>query len=651
MSIRQIPPLIWIIAIVSTGFSALVALDAAPLLRGDYTDWRWARVVPEAAQAAPLALIVAAYLGGLVALRRARRAWVLPAWAMIGSALITLGAVSVGEDDVLFALLANTLSGTATGSHRAAMEIAPDVGAAMRAWPALMESYWGRLIHVSLMPPGTPLLFLAASRVLAATPGLARALSMALRPYQCHNLAMMAYTDPQMASAWIGVLMPAWAALTVWPLYGLGRRLGGPEVGARAAAWWPLVPGIALFTPTWNTFLPFFSATVFWLMTPGESRRPARVVLAGLVMGVGSFLAFALAPALALLGLYVLLDDLLVRRVSWRAPVATGLWFGLGLLLPWVPYWLLSGVTPLDILATIMKLHLGYDRPYWPWVWLHLYDFALFSGLPFILLALWRAASEARRRQVGVLGVAFVVTVLALDLAHLGRGETGRIWLFFAPVILALAALAPPFDNPQRRREHREAIINSAPSVSLEFQSLSRENGAQAAITAAGAAGLLLLAGFLRPMAGVDLTLPPAYPPPGDLPASARPVEATFGDVMTLRAYAGAVRGDHVELTLRWEGRARTGVHYWFSALLVGPDGRAGGKLNWPSGLYDLPPTTCWTPGQPVQYQVQIPLEGLPPEDVWVSLSVFDYDTGKRLPVTAPGALVDDQIGLGPIGG
>src|SRR5207244_4244930 len=85
--------------------------------------------------------------------------------------------------------------------------------------------------------------------------------------------------------------------------------------------------------------------------------------------------------------------------------------------------------------------HLELERPYLPWVFLHLYDLALFIGFPLVTLAVAATVKSLRTlRSLDPLAGALALTLILLALSGTARGETGRVWLFFVPYILILAA-------------------------------------------------------------------------------------------------------------------------------------------------------------------------------------------------------------------
>src|SRR5258707_1128663 len=76
---------------------------------------------------------------------------------------------------------------------------------------------------------------------------------------QCRSPELLTWNDGQIASALPQIFMPLWAALAVAPLYRLGASVFNAAVARWAVALWPLVPGLAMFTPRFNTFYPLIT--------------------------------------------------------------------------------------------------------------------------------------------------------------------------------------------------------------------------------------------------------------------------------------------------------------------------------------------------------------------------------------------------------
>lgn len=640
-----------IVAVGSLLLALLLALDLLPFLRGgELWHWQWRYDPAPLARAIPLLLATGGYLAGLWALRRTERAGPLLVWSFLGAAIMPLAVVALRADDVLYELFARTASGLTTGPHLVAAELDWG-GGAWRDWPAVMAAYHVRSGHVALSPPGLVMGYGLLNAVFAALPGLADPLFRALLPYQCHNFTLLVYTPAEWASAWFGMLMPLWAALTVFPLYAVARRLGGAEAARRAVTWWALVPALVMFAASWNTVYSLLSVTAFWLLLVGLERERGALwlVLSGAVSGLLTFANFAAVPLPGLFGFYVLLQYLLDERrrddpLPWTRPVMVGVWFGTGLILPWLLYWLASGLMPFDLLAVALPWHLSLERDYVPWLWMHSWEWALFTGVPLVALWLWAAWRRARRwRETGpVLGLALLLTMIVLVLSGTARGETGRVWLFFAPFVLLAAVEATPPPNPR-------ACKARDPAGGAGERNAQRTPQQWAAITVAQAALMLALAITWPVMEVHDLTPPPD--PPGGLEAT-RPAGATFGDSFRLAGWDADVGAGTGTLRLDWQAIAPMTTPYWFAALPVAPDGTTPAEAVVWQAVEGRYPTTCWTPGERVGDTVTLPLPpDAPAGEWWISLSAF-ADVGRadeRLPVMLPDGSQDTQVGLGPV--
>ena len=605
----------------------ILAANAIPFLRGGY-GWRWPyQPVWEARRALPLVAALAVYVVGAAKLQtRARSSRLVRGWALLGAATLPLFGIALRHEDVLFTLFARTASPLTTGPHMAGAQVDWS-SRAWLDWGAVMEHYRAYSVHVALAPPGLPLFYGLLGAALDRLPALAEPMQRALLPYQCHNYTLLAYSPGEWASAWFGVLMPLWAALAVFPLYGVTRRLyHDARIAQAATLWWPLVPALVLFAPTWNTFYPLLSLAAFWcwLRALEGQRTEARWALgAGALLGLLTFANFSTVPLGALLGVYALVVAWQQRLTLRRVALLLGT-LGFGAALPWALFMLAGGASPWALLQTAMAHHLELERPYWPWLWLHSWDWAIFTGLP--LIALWLGASVPSARERDPLGLALLVTVAALVVSGTARGETGRVWLFFAPFVLSVAAATLLRAQKEARRAWRS----------------------WAAVTC-GQAALLLALALSWDVIGTELT-PPPEPPPSV--AASHPLGVQVGNALTLSGWDAAVEDGALTLRLNWQPLAPITRPYWFSALLLGPDGQARPPAQDWQPLQTRYPTTCWAVGQTVSDSVTLPLPAdAPSGDWWVSLAVFPDVTrpNERLTVRWPDGATDTQIGLGPI--
>jgi hypothetical protein len=609
-------------AVVIFGVSVLIALailfDVTPYIRGGY-GWRWPYDLLSASALLPLCIAVVLYL--VVAwwlLRRTQRAVPLLIWGFLGAVTIPVLALAARDGDSIYALFTRTAALLGTGQHWAATHV-DWAGGEWRSWTEVMERLGG---HMTNVPPGAPLLFHLVETILP--PQLSTSLQGLLLPYQCQNFDLLAYTPGQWASAVLGMLMPVWAGLTVFPLYAVTKRV--TKTDARIVViWWALVPAAASFSPSWSTLNPFLSILVFGLLLVGfeRTRGYGWFLASGLLSGIGLFINLALIPLSLFMGLYTLLH---YRNKGIKPALITGIFYSVGLVIPWLLFWLAGGQNFFDLLRTSMQFHLSLDRPYWFWVWMHVWDWIMWTGVGLALLwlgGIWNWWRSRKTAEFPLLGVTLLISMLILTISGTARGETGRVWLFFSPFMVAAAV-----DGLKR--------VTDA----------SRDNWLL--ITAAQAVLLIVMVACLD-VVSTNFTAPPA-------PAQttvAHDANATFGaDAFQLTGWDAQYQNGNVHLHLRWQGLSQVTTPYWFTAILVAPDGQTVNVDPWQPGGDSRYPTTCWQPGQMVGDTISLPLPTSPEKgDWWISLAVYGdrQSPDGRLAVTQPGQPADTQIGLGPV--
>jgi len=204
--------------------------------------------------------------------------------------------------------------------------------------------------------------------------------------------------------------------------------------------------------------------------------RPALALLAGLIAAAALFVSLGALALVAVGAVFLLLSA--VRRASaglqpvseptvgqasslpvpfgevvkqllappgWAlAAFVTGLGLGLAA-------WCALGVDVPEVFTQGLTAHSSItgrasSRTYGIWVWLNLIEFGVFLGLPLMVVVIASAPRiftdlrlRAREALPSYLGAAALVVILLLDLSGLVKGETGRLWLFFAPWLAAAA--------------------------------------------------------------------------------------------------------------------------------------------------------------------------------------------------------------------
>jgi hypothetical protein len=635
----KLPRALWIMSLLTLVVAAAFAVDLTPWLRGGF-GWRWQYAPAFDARALPLLLVAVVYVaGGVWLLGRRPRGLLL--WALAGAVALSVAAAHTRSGDALGLLFERTASLVASGEHPAAALIDWG-GGEWRDWTAAMAAYSGNL---GTSPPGMFMLYALTAGLFEATPGAVDALYRTLLPYQCHNYDLLALAPAWWAAAWFGILTPLFAALGVLPLRSITRRAAGARAADMAVLWYPLIPGMAAFATSSSTLFALLALVTFDLLARGLDRggltRRGALWLtgAGVAYGLGLFLNFVFLPLAAFYGLYALAQHFAVARQTGRpvaALIAGGGWALIGAVVPWALFTLATGQTFFDLLAQSLAYHLQLDRPYAFWVWFHVWDWAVWTGLLWVLLAAWGLRRSLRASSAPpLIAIALGLAVLALTLSGTTRGESGRVWLFLSPFALiaaadALARWLPPGSGVMRRAA---ALVA----------------GAQAVLAVA-----LLLAVDAYP--APDMTPPPAQTAlVVTQTADARFTDRGSGAQFRLTGWDVDRSGDSPALVLRWEGITRALTPHWFGALLIAPDGAAVPVEAWQprqaDGMDARLPTTCWAAGVTVWDRVPLALDAAALSgDWWISLAAFGDPTQSEGRLTVTTAAGDDvQVGLGPL--
>lgn len=309
-------------------------------------------------------------------------------------------------------------------------------------------------------------------------------------------------------------------------------------------------------------------------------------------------------------------------------------------------YWAGSGTAPWQLIAANFDTHLEIERPYLPWVFIHVWDWVLYNGVVFVPLWIAGLVYWLRRREGAppVLALALLATVLLLAVSGTARGESGRVWAFFTPLLLLAAA-----DGLQR-------------IYSTELRLSSR------LLVLAGQAVMLLALAVSLDVMNSGLIPPPitsgvvAIRPYIDTNAAFASTEGA--GQFRLTGWSAEQDDDSLRLNLRWHGEAQGFVPYWFGVVLVAPDGTAYDAGVWQPGQArptlannsaaerGTYPTTCWQPDETIEDSILLSLPAAAVAgDWWVSLAAFDAEAngGTRLATTLPDGASDVQVGLGPI--
>ncbi len=641
--------LFWAITGVTLLYLLAFAFNVTPYLRGP-AAWRWAYAIPGHPWRHLLPLVVvAAYVAlALFWFHKLPPHSPTPPLPPSSTPLLLFIALAVPliqaallfpeSPDILRPLFYRTVSPGASGVFTVGSAIA-DPGEFLRRYPALMPTF---PVHPQRYPPGLPLLFYGARRVLEAAPSISEPLGMALRLYQCQDFALMRLSNATLSAALLQMALPILTGLIVFPLYGLTRRAVGEQAALWAVIAYPLVPSFALWSARWDQFYPLLICAAWYCFWRGMANDEWRMVndasrftfrrlwffLSGLLLAFASFLSFGSLALLAPLGLSALLWIAPhPERRRWLPLAGDALIFFAGLIAPWLVYQLAFGNGFLDIWRVSMSYHLGLARDYWTWVFFHLYDFFAFLGAPlaigFALGAGFAVRDTLRKQEAGALPLGFALGLLLLDISGVAQGEVARVWLFLTP--FAVIAAAYGLSRLASKRWHGTLWL------------------------ALLALHLLVFNAFLR-VVTTGITDPPAREHTFSLAPRAHPVNAELGDALSLVGYA--VEPERVEpgttlhVTLYWQARKPLTQPYTVFTHLLGPDGALLAQQdNMPQQGHA--PTTCWISGEIIadDYALTVPADAAPGAYT-LTTGLYIWETGDRLPARGPGATPDNEIVL-----
>jgi len=325
--------------------------------------------------------------------------------------------------------------------------------------------------HARTHPPGFVLLFIALRHVCeTAFPHPPPILSTIAESYRVFGIGP---TPTDAAAAIAGAFLFALiGALSLWPLYLLGRRFMSADAALCAVLFMAAMPAMLLFGASSDEVVLTLTILVIYLSYSAyqchserseESRRSAlpqvgqerascaswfHAFLAGLVLAIALFFTLGVLILIAWLALWIIIG---VARSADRGPALRRALIGIvaaaaGFVAFYLVLYLALGYHPIAVAREGLFAHRGVTtieaaRSYWAWLIMDPVELIVFAGLPLVVAALWSWRGMARDPESARLRaflLAWLVAVALLDLSGAVRGEVGRIWLF----LLWPAALA-----------------------------------------------------------------------------------------------------------------------------------------------------------------------------------------------------------------
>ena len=662
---------LWLILVaVVLAYVITLALDLTPYVRGP-EEWRWDRYpVPHWDRLWPIALALTAVVGWVEWINRrlhqsshARRWTIIGVGAlMLAAPALQLLALRVERLNPLEALLDRAVDIAANGYFTVGHRIT-DVGEFLRSYPALMPTF---PIHPQVHPPGISLVYWLAGSALETAPSLARPISLLFRRMECNDIDLMLLSDARLSSGLAGMLLPTVAhVLTVACVFKLARDRFGVRAGLYAAALWTVVPSAVLFAGNWSLIYPLV-ACLIWMsadagltlhfrsgqalrLRSGQAQRSiAWFFVAGLIASAAAFLELGTIALGLFLALYILARYAVERRnplQDWRFLAAAVLAALAGVATVWIAYQAAYGVSLSQIVETMYPIHTGYEFDRLIWMFNHPYEYAVFLGLPLIVLFVWvsfRALRSAqaggigdpRRTRVDALSLSFGVGLILLAIVDPARDETPRTWMLLMP--FAVVAVSQLFVDSSAR--HGDA-------VSTRFAAVWALLGIQ----------LLVMIAVLRVISVGLYGLPPRSSVPA-VPETASRAQAEFGDMAQLIGYETQVSDRRLTLDPYWQASGQVDHPYIVFAHLLDARGQIVSQRD--SRPQDGQPLmTCWQPGEIYRDRRILDLpEGMAAGTYALRVGLYHSATGSRLEAVTGGVgdprrtvIESDHVSLGPI--
>jgi hypothetical protein len=270
-----------------------------------------------------------------------------------------------------------------------------------------------------------------------------------------------------------GAILAACATLTAVPVALAVWLLRRDALHAAAVGLlWLLVAGPNIFVPQLDQLDTLLVALSFvlllWAQSP--SRHPTALAAAsGLMAGASMFFSYGNAPTLgaAVLMCAYGIDEANARQ---RFVTTTAWWMGGAAAATFAP--MLVGFPVIGAALTGLSAHKAFTTTRSAWIWqrFNLLDFSMFFGGLSLAVAVSVVAQllrggGARGRPPWRLTALACLAILLTDLSDTARGEVGRMWMPFMPLLFAAVWSAPACGSgePMSFSERsRDAVIGGA---------------------------------------------------------------------------------------------------------------------------------------------------------------------------------------------
>ncbi|MCP4359313.1 MAG: hypothetical protein GY796_14970 [Chloroflexi bacterium] len=608
---------------------ALILTDWLPFLRGpapETSEWYWPYLLrPYSLWLKPAlaALLMWGMAGWWLRLPRNGRVHKISLLLLaVASFLLQLSLMRADNSHIRDEGINRVYSNLSSGFFQPAAEL-DDLGTALQNYPALMPDFPSE--HAQTHPPGLIIANWLTIAFFERFPTLANWLSGPAVAARCIDLWLLDRSTAVSAALLVWSIIPLLAAaLTIFPAYWLAQAMLANTAVKLATLLIATLPTLLLFAPKSVQLYAPLTLLIFLTFYRGLQAWSWRwFFLSGLLFSLATFLSLGNVALGLLLLVYALLQ---VASSKWQVassksphhpipssprhlvPLSV---FALGAISIWLLVWWSWGITPWAIAQVGLGRH--YElvtnlRRYDWWVIWNLVDVLVFAGwivlvgFTAVLLQTIHRLGRKMLAPVHLLALSTAVLILTLNLSGSARGEVGRIWLFFMPLMGIVAAHFLAAVQPSWRRQAMLIGLQLLLTVSLALA--------------------------WQPVRAVTVAAQRPSPTPSTPEVK---LHEQFGETIQLNGYTIEVDKEAIHLTLFWEAMGQSLRPYTVFNQLLNEQGRVVTQQdNWPAnGQW---PPTCWQPGEKVVDSYTIPLpQNLTPGSYSLITGWYDAQDGRRL--------------------
>jgi hypothetical protein len=492
-----------------------------------------------------------------------------------------------------------------------------NISATLNNYPAEMARFASD--HARTHPPGLVLANWLTLQLMQQSPNLAQPIAQQVYPLRCTDLWLLDQPTATAAGLGIWALLPLiLGATAVFPAYWLAKSLSRNAAAAKMAALVAIIPALLIFAPLPDQIFALFTLLIVAVFQQGWRRQKIGwLFTAGFLLSLMTFLSVGNAALLVLIGSYTVILLWQQQPPIHKTALLLAA-FGTGVASVWLLYWLGWGVSPWAIVQAGLDEHFALvttQRRYAIWLIFNLLDLTIFSGLPaFVAFAAATIVAIRKFRrgsltEAQALALSTAVLILLLNLSGSTRGEVGRIWLFFMPLMLISGGIWLAEWLPDWRGQWGWAGLQLVWAIGLGLS--------------------------WQPVAAtIVVAEQPRFP---TMPSNSTPVNITFGSQIVLNEAAVSQTADGLTLTLEWQTEGGVQRPYTVFNHIIDAQGNLVTQTDGWSVNGQWPPT-CWQAGEPVvdQYQINLPPD-LPPGSYTLRTGLYDARDGLRL-LTQSGA-------------